>query len=412
MSRRVSRPKDLNLQRICPTCLARYPADQVRCADPKHLDPLQRLDATDDPLGLVGSLVDERYIVLSLLGEGAMGSVYRAWQRTFSREVALKVVDLAHAGPHDRVELGARFLREVSLLARVDSPLVARILDSAVLPDGNLYYAMERVRGTSLDRVLLTDGRLPAARVLSLAPSLCSALAAVHKAGLVHRDVKPGNLMLTRSPDGSEVLKLVDFGIARPVDEPRLNALTAEFAILGSFPYMAPEQLVGKRDQPLGPGIDVYGAGCTLFEMAVGHPPFPGPTAPAWVQQHSSAPIPRLDAFLDPEPAVLTLDTLIQRCLAKDPAARPADGAALLAELDRLGASRRAVPPAPSAASPVLVLSGARDPAALPGIQAHDVLSRVEQRPERAPLVTPGRIALSLAVVTGVADVVFALVAR
>ena len=403
----------MNLQRICPACLSRYPADQVRCADPKHLAPLQRLDATDDPLGLVGSLVDERYVILSLLGEGAMGSVYRAWQRTFSREVALKVVDLAEAGPHDRVELGARFLREVSLLARVDSPHVARILDSAVLPDGNLYYAMERVRGTSLDRVLLTEGRLAPARALSLAPSFFAALAAVHEAGLVHRDIKPGNLMLTRSPDGSEVVKLVDFGIARPVDEPRLNALTAEFAILGSFPYMAPEQLVGKRDRPLGPAIDVYGAGCTLFEMVVGHPPYPGPTAPAWVQQHSSAPIPRLESFLDPDPAVSALDELIQRCLAKDPAARPADGAALLTELERLHASRRPIAPlqGASSGSPVL-LAGARDPAALPGIQAHDVLSRVEQRPEREPLVTPGRIALSFAVLMGVADVLFALVAR
>lgn len=337
-----------------------------------------------------------------------MGCVYRAWQRTFSREVALKVVDLAHAGSQDRVELGARFLREVSLLARVDSPLVARILDSAVLPDGNLYYAMERVHGTSLDRVLLTESRLEPPRVLALATSLATALAAVHKANLVHRDVKPGNLMLTRLPDGREVLKLVDFGIARPVDEPRLNALTAEFAVLGSFPYMAPEQLVGRRDAPLGPAIDVYGAGCTLFEMAVGHPPYPGPTAPAWVQQHSSAPIPRLGSFLDPGPATSALDELIQLCLAKAPSARPADGAALLAALERLTPHPHLVAPPLSPHRSATV----RDPAALPGIQAHDVLSRVEHRPSRGPLVTPGRIAFSLAAALGLADVLFALVSR
>lgn len=330
-----------------------------------------------------------------------MGSVYRAWQRAFSREVALKVVDLANAHPDDRAELGARFLREVSLLARVDSPLVARILDSAVLPDGNLYYAMERVLGVSLDRVLITEGRLGPARVLSLSRSLATALSAVHNAGLVHRDVKPANLMLTRLPDGSEVLKLVDFGIARPVDEPRLNALTAEFAILGSFPYMAPEQLVGRRDQTLGPAIDVYAAGCTLYEMVIGHPPYPGPTAPAWVQQHSSSPIPSLTSQPDPEPATLALDTLITSCLAKDAQSRPADGTALLSACQGL-MSR----PGQSAQ-----VSG-HDPATLRGVKAEDVLSRVAERPVPRPFVTPGRAAFSLAVLTGLVDVVFTLVTR
>ncbi len=396
----------------------------MRCANSRHTGRLLNLDANpnvaadaDSPVR-VGTLVDERYIILGLLGEGAMGTVYRAFQRFFSREVALKVVDLARASPEERVELGARFLREVKLLAMVESRFVARVYDSGALPDGSLYYAMERVAGDSLDRVLLVEGRLPAPRVLALATELAEALSVVHSKGLVHRDVKPANLMLARS--GDDALKLVDFGIARPQAHTHLQTvganLTVEGAILGSFPYMAPEQLAAGTQRPqstLGPWTDVYAAGVTLFELAVGRPPFPGPTAPAYVHQHLTSPVPRLLDHLDESPSVLRLDAVIRAALAKDPQQRPRDGAALLALLKAPGPATEAEP-ARSPVSAVRAPSGARsdaDPAALRGISADRVLERVASIPPRpAPRITKGRVAMGLAIAFALADILWVTV--
>lgn len=437
--------------RICPECLARYPSDQVRCANARHTgrlltldEPPAVIDASSDPSGSgsrIGTLVDGRYLLLGLLGGGAMGVVYRAHQRLAGREVAIKVVDLVNAAPHERVELGARFLREVKALARLESPFIARFIDSGALPDGSLYFAMERVGGESLDKVLLIEGRLSPDRVLLLARQLAEALAQVHAAGLVHRDVKPANLMVSRDADGRDLLKLVDFGIAGiarpkaggPLDAPGTFGarLTAEGAILGSFPYMAPEQLTpraaGATREVIGPWTDVYAAGCTLYELAVGRPPFPGPTAPAFVHQHLTEAPPSLLEHLDDTASVRHLDALIRAALAKDPMERPRDGAALGALLEtalsRGSGSAPAAdapiewsarggpggsPPAHGRASPG---RSERDPAAIGGVSAELVRQRASLRapPERASRLTRGRVALALALLLGLADLVVTL---
>jgi len=398
----------------------------VRCANTRHTGRLLNLEATPNPGDAdspvrVGALVDERYIILGLLGEGAMGTVYRAFQRFFSREVALKVVDLARASPDERVELGARFLREVKLLAMVESRFVARVYDSGTLPDGSLYYAMERVAGDSLDRILLVEGRLPAPRVLALATELAEALAVVHAAGLVHRDIKPANLMVAHTA-GADVLKLVDFGIARPQARAHVQTvganLTVEGAILGSFPYMAPEQLAAGSQRPsastLGPWTDVYAAGATLFELAVGRPPFPGPTAPAYVHQHLTSPVPRLTDYLDESPSVVRLDAVIRAALAKDPQQRPRDGAALLALLRAASHANESEPARPSPLATARIPQGARsdaDPAALRGISADRILERVAATPQRlSPRITKGRVAMALALALALADILWVTV--
>lgn len=402
---------------ICPTCLSRYAPGTLACADASHArrTPLVALDHAEDPR--IGRLLDEpgasgapahgRYLVLGLLGEGAMGIVYRAWQRGTGREVALKVLHLdsrlVAESPSEYDELRARFQREVALSARLDSPLIARVFDSGELADGGLFFAMEKVNGLSLDKVLLAEARLPVGRVVRLGILLAEALGAVHEQGLVHRDVKPGNVIVSGAGP-SERLRLVDFGIARAFSESpgrqRLTRLTADGTLIGTLAYMAPEQLAA-NGQRIGPAADVYAMGATLYELVTGELPFPGPTPAAFSMQHRTAPIPSLVAALgaDPSesPTLARLDRLVQAMLAKAPAARPADGHAVVRALTELA-------PSPGAAAAGL---GSMDPAALAQVQ--EVLARLAPR-QQARLLTPGRVAFLAALTLGLATLVEALV--
>lgn len=425
--------------RLCPDCLERYPADQVRCAKPQHSRLLDISDV-DDPR--IGTLIDGRYLVLGRLGEGAMGVVYRAWQRSTAREVAVKVLpvepSLQANNPREYNELRARFRREVQLAARIDSAFVARVHDSGELPDGGLYFAMERVIGTTLDRVLLTEGRLAPSRVLRLGAQLGQALGVVHALGLVHRDVKPGNIMVVKGLDGRESLKLVDFGIARAFEvdvqmgRAALTNLTVAGTLIGSFAYMAPEQISsgpgGKRGN-VGPWSDIYGAGVTLFELVTGGLPYSGPTAPAFAYQHQSAPIPSALKLLgdDEDLALGGLDRLLNRMLAKDPSDRFQDGTALaaaiadverrisLAPTDRVAGSYDATTSyGPDDTHPEDVpageVVGRMDPGTIRGISTGDVLARAASTTSevRAPRgLSAGRLAFGVACVLALVTVLW-----
>lgn len=425
-------PEHLNRLKLCPDCLSRYPPDQVRCATAQHRRLLD-LTHAEDPR--VGELIDGRYLLLGRLGEGAMGVVYRAWQRSTAREVALKILpvepELRARDPLAYAEMRARFRREVQLAARIDSAYVARVHDSGELPDGGLYFAMERVIGTPLDRVLVTEGHLAPARVLELGQQLGQALGVVHALGLVHRDVKPANLMVVAGPQGRERIKLVDFGIARAYEvdlqmgKAALTQLTMAGTLLGSFAYMAPEQLAaaGTSGAGVGPWTDVYAAGCTLYELATGKLPFPGPTAPAFAFQHRTAPIPSVAAALgaDPsDPLIARLDRVVTCALAKLPSERYPDGAALALALG--GDAARS--PSTSAVRygphdtvpegvPIAALEAAMDPGALRGISADEVRARVASVTAEAaprPRFTKGRVAFAAATALGLATVLWDLI--
>lgn len=212
-----------------------------------------------------GGLFGERFAIQERLGAGAMGSVFRALDRRLEREVAVKVLH-----PHVAdAEMRARFAREAKVLARIDHPGVVRVLDWIVTDDAAAL-VMELVRGETLRARIDREGPLPVAEAARVGAALFDALAAAHAAGVVHRDVKPGNVVLAARRDGVEAPRLLDFGLARATS---LTALTETGTLLGTPAYLPPEMLAGAEGDARS---DVYSAGAVVYEMLTGARPFAG----------------------------------------------------------------------------------------------------------------------------------------
>jgi serine/threonine-protein kinase len=224
---------------------------------------------TDDYLPTLQAHLGERYRLHGEVAHGGMARVYRAEDLVRGGEVAVKVVrpDLAAALGHDR------FLREIRILGRLHHPNILPLLESSAA-GGNLYYVTAYIRGASLQRRLERDGPLPLEEVVRIGRDIAAALDHAHGSGVIHRDVKPGNVLL----DDDRAL-VCDFGIARAVELAggEQFAASSGFA-LGTPAYMSPEQATGEA---IDSRCDVYGLGCVLYEMLAGEPPFRGATAKA-----------------------------------------------------------------------------------------------------------------------------------
>jgi serine/threonine protein kinase len=253
-----------------------------------------------------GRVLADRYAVGELLGRGGMAEVYLATDRVLDRPVAVKVLGgwLAHDGTF--VE---RFRREALASARISHPNLVAVFDAGS-EDGVHYIVMEHVRGETLADVLRRDGRLEPNRATRIATSVADALGVAHAAGIVHRDVKPANVMLT--PDGRT--KLTDLGIARGIEG---ESITRASSILGTAGYVSPEQARGDR---VDHRSDIYSLGCVLYEMLTGRQPFEAdnPVAVAFKHVHE-APLPptSLEASIPP-----ALEAVVLRAMEKDPASR------------------------------------------------------------------------------------------
>ena len=301
-----------------------------------------------------GCVVAGRYELLDRIGQGAMGTVWRARDQVLARDVAVKEVRLPDLMPaRDRAILRERTLREARVSAKLSHPCVVTVHD-VIEADGTPWIVMELVIARSLERVLAEDGPLPPRRVAETGLMLLGALASAHAAGIVHRDVKPGNVLLTR--DGRAVL--TDFGIAAVDGDP---ALTQTGMVVGTPGFCAPERI---RGVPASPASDLWSLGATLYAAVEGRGPFDGHGSPMAVLAsivHS-----------DPPPARLAgpLGAVIEALMSKDPAQRPdaaragqllTDAAAALGAVPGAGPSASAGPvlgPASACARPAFATAG------------------------------------------------------
>ncbi|KOG43304.1 serine/threonine-protein kinase, partial [Streptomyces resistomycificus] len=253
-------------------------------------------------------LIAGRYRLHDPIGRGAMGEVWRAYDETLGRTVAVKLLL-----PHDSDPTAtSRFRLEAQTAGRLNHPYVVAVYDFGEY-DGRLFLVMELVEGDSLARRLGTAGPLPVDQVARIASQAAAGLAAAHQQGIVHRDIKPANLLL----DTDGTLKIGDFGIARFVDDPS-GALTTTGQIVGTSLYLAPERALG---QPAGPASDVYALGCLLYQLLTGRPPFQADTAVAILHQHLDAtPAPPRQERPELPPA---FENYLLGMLAKQPEDRP-----------------------------------------------------------------------------------------
>jgi len=257
----------LSALKICPQCGTEYELDQRFC--PKDGSTLKAPGGGG--ADLVGSIIADRYHVLKKLGEGGMGTVYLAEHVKMGRKSAVKVMNPGMVNDADAI---SRFNREAANASKISHTNVASVYDFGETPDGLIYLAMEFVEGPALTKVIEEAGSLPPIRAADIARQAAEALAVAHDMGIVHRDLKPDNIMLAKNRDGSDCVKVVDFGIAKAANN-EAQKVTRTGLVVGTPEYMSPEQLAGDK---LDGRSDIYSLGLVAFAMMTGKLPFPGET--------------------------------------------------------------------------------------------------------------------------------------
>lgn len=311
--------------RRCATCGTRFSNDARFC--PFDGEPLEETNEPPPPPDpLIGTTIDDRYEVLGTLGEGGMGTVYHVRHRLLGRQLALKALraDLARDG-----DLGQRFIREARAAASVAHPNVVQITDFGNLPSGQPYFVMELLVGESLSAILRKGGPLPAARATRLLTQIVDALGAAHAAGVVHRDLKPDNILICPGPSG-DIVKVLDFGLAKVAGQSRL---TKAGVVFGTPYYMSPEQASG---DPVDERADIYALGVVMYEMFTGRVPFEADTFMGVLTKHIYVEPTPPSVILGGMAALGALEQITLTCLAKKPERRFQSMHALGEELSRV----------------------------------------------------------------------------
>jgi serine/threonine-protein kinase len=327
----------------------------------------------------VGDVLDGRYQLLRDIGRGAAGVVYEARHLFTGRFVAAKLL-VGQARRKDHTELRARLEREGRALASIRHPGVVEVLDGGLTPEGYSFLILEMLEGRTLEGLLAARSTLSVNNTVGLALQLCDALDAVHRAGVVHRDVKPSNIIIMRGAAGVEVVKLVDFGVAKLIEPAPDDKLTKDGAIIGTPEYMSPEQLLGEGAVDLR--SDVYSLGVTMYECLSGATPNEGSYQKILLSAAGPEPSAPLRTVAPAVP--MALAEVVDRAIAKSASARFESTQALAKAIEQAvpGASRRTT---------------LRTPPPLPEAKA-----AVEQRRvPRAPYNTPVRLVLGEGVVDG-----------
>jgi serine/threonine protein kinase len=279
------------------------------------------------PDPLVGRILDSKYEIVERLGQGGMGAVYRARRLHIGDEVAVKVLHTDLTGPR-AIE---RFRREARSAALINHPNVVSIHDfgDGQSSESPAYIVMEFVAGTSLRRLLESGGRLSPSRAVDLMLNICAGLGVAHRNGVIHRDLKPDNVIVTATGHEGEVerVKVVDFGIAKLRNTPADFTVTQTGAIIGTIYYMSPEQC---RGEEIDARADVYSLGAMFYEMLTGKPPFVANNIAALISKHLMETPPPFPPELEVSPA---LAAACFKALEKNPDARQADASAFARDL-------------------------------------------------------------------------------
>ncbi len=304
--------------KFCPTCRQNFSTADISCPHD------QTILSLPDPYLLLGRTLLEKYRIDALVGLGGMGAVYCAYHTGLDRLVAFKILqpNIAVAEEH-LVEL---FEREAKVAGRLMHPNIVDVKDAGRTPEGLAYIVMEWLEGRTLDEELRVQGRLSFTRTGEILRQIAAALAEAHSKNVVHRDLKPANVMLVRRHDGQELVKVLDFGIGKILNETGASVS----AVMGTPSYASPEQLQlgGKIDVR----SDIYSLGVILYRMLSGRLPFQSNALSELVQMQLMVTPTALRALRPEMPAAL--DDLVMQMLAKDPAQRPADALSVAWQYD------------------------------------------------------------------------------
>jgi len=277
----------------------------------------ERNSKDDDPF--LGRMVGDRFRVVAALARGGMGRVYRAVQEPLGRDVALKILDIQElrdstGGDAAGKGFASRFFLEAESVAKLSHPNTVTVHDYGTMEDGACFIAMELLDGRTLGELISADAPLAPRRALRIGLQICASLSEAHARGLIHRDLKPGNVMLIEHGADREFVKVLDFGLVKRENEE--SDLTASGALVGTPKYMAPEQVTGEG---VGPWSDIYALGAVLYHMLTGQPPFVGDSKFALLAAHMNVePTPMAEKTPGLEvPA--RLEAVVMRCLKKAP---------------------------------------------------------------------------------------------
>ena len=345
--------------KLCPSCQATYPDATAFCS--RDGASLRTMGAWAE-----GTLIRGRYQILGKIGEGGMGAVYKVKHTGFDELRAIKVLDPALT--HDPKFL-ERFKQEAFITRKLHHPNAVRVDDIDEAEDGSPFIVMEYIAGRNLKQVMTEQRQLPAARVCAIAKQVAAALDAAHQLGMVHRDIKPDNILLVKTDEGEQA-KVLDFGIAR-VKEGSLGEgakdrdLTGKGFVMGTPRYVSPEQAQGRKGDDLDGRADLYSLAIVMYEMLTGEAPFQGATSMETLIAHIQKP-PRPIQLVRPGLGIPEgLAGLVMRTLHKNRDLRPPSAAAFMAELTRiengLGGDSAGIPsrpvsrssPGPPAAPPI-----------------------------------------------------------
>src|SRR5262249_12479738 len=306
--------------KYCPTCQKTFTSAERLCPDDRSVLSL------NDPYHLVGRTLHDKYRIDALVGLGGMGAVYYAYHSGIDRRVAFKILqpNIALSDEHV-VEL---FEREAKLAGRLSHENIVDVNDAGRTDEGIAYIVMEWLEGRTLDEELLRQGWFGFGRAAGIARQIAAALGEAHRKHVIHRDLKPGNIMLIDSPGGRDHVKVLDFGIGKALGETMASSMVS--TVVGTPHYASPEQLtVGGR---IDWRSDIYSLGVILYRMLGGKLPFNSPSMGEVIQMQLTAePAPLFTLRPETPPAV---ERLVISMLAKDPARRPQSVAELVATLD------------------------------------------------------------------------------